>query len=81
MPHETVDLSSHHEPEKIVRNCATCRYMEMTRPQGQIQQQMICRFLPPAMLAVQTPNGVQATPIPVFVQDGVWCWQYEVRLT
>ncbi len=58
------------------RNCKTCYYMETVRLPKQIQAQMICRFMPPAMIGVQNGPNIQAMPTPTFVQDGIYCYQY-----
>lgn len=86
MTSESMDSLSQKEAEErlhamarppVVRNCSTCIYMESIRLPNQIQQQMVCRRFPPAMIGIQSgPTQVQGMPLPTFVSDGVWCWEY-----
>jgi len=45
------------------------------------KKQMICRRLPPHMIAVQnpTPAGITVSVLPIFpgVNDTIWCWEHK----
>lgn len=59
-------------------NCGNCRFAVKIRPDPKVlQTQLVCKRVPPPMVAIATPAGVQMMSAPRVVDGRDFCHAYE----
>lgn len=61
------------------RSCATCRFMESAPLDPKtLQRAMVCKWGPPQLTLVPTPQGMAIAAMPVQVNAQTWCHRHEL---
>ena len=59
-------------------SCGTCRFSREVRPdQTVIQKMRVCMLMPPQVIALPTPTGIQLTTNFPAVADQMSCFQFK----
>jgi hypothetical protein len=78
MPNENQPLPGDGGPK---RNCANCAFsIEVREPPPSIQKQRVCRWGPPAVVPIYSPQGITLQVLHPPVNETVLCNQHRLAV-